>query len=75
VKIIIHGPLAGPGPHGGPALMSWGPDQEVEIDDKDAVAVAWARGWVETPHGELVEDVKEKEPPKAPASQQRGGRV
>jgi hypothetical protein len=66
VKIIIHGPLAGPGWDGSPALQSWGPDQLVEVDDRNAKAVAWARGWVDTPYAELVEDVKEKEP-KAPA--------
>ena len=64
MKIIIHGPLSGPGWDGSPALKSWGPDEEVVIDDKDAKAVAWARGWAGTPHATLVEDVKEKEPPK-----------
>jgi hypothetical protein len=66
VKIVIHGPLAGPGWDGSPALKSWGPDEEIVIDDKDAKAVAWARGWAGTPHATLVEDVKEKET-KAPA--------
>ena len=67
MKIIIHGPLAGPGWDGSPALKSWGPDQVVEVPDGNAKAVAWARGWVDTPHAELVEDVKEKET-KAPAA-------
>jgi hypothetical protein len=62
VKIIIHGPLAGPGPHGGPALQSWGPDQLVEVDDGDKVAVAWARGWAATDHATLVEDAAEDKP-------------
>jgi hypothetical protein len=66
VKIIIHGPLAGPGWDGSPALRSWGPDEVVEVSDKDAKAVAWAKGWAATPHATLVEDVKEKET-KAPA--------
>jgi len=39
----------------------------VEVPDGNAKAVAWARGWVDTPHAELVEDVKEKET-KAPAA-------
>jgi hypothetical protein len=64
VKIIVHGPLAGPGWDGSPALKSWGPDEVVEVSDKDEKAVAWARGWAATPHATLVEDVKEKEPPK-----------
>jgi hypothetical protein len=71
VKIVIHGPLAGPGWDGSPALKSWGPNEVVEVSDKDAKAVAWARGWAGTPHATLVEDVKEKEPPKetkAPAA-------
>jgi len=69
VRIVIHGPLAGPGWAGGPALESWGPDQVVEVDDRNAKAVAWARGWAATPHATLVEDVAVKEPekPKAPA--------
>jgi len=64
VKIVIHGPLAGYGPDG--TIHSWAPDTEVEVDDKDAKAVAWARGWGEGPHATLVEDVaKPKEPEKA----------
>jgi hypothetical protein len=77
VKIIIHGPLAGPGWDGSPALKSWGPDEEVTVDDKDAKAVAWARGWAATPHATLVEDVAVKEPPKespkAPAASGKTG--
>jgi hypothetical protein len=45
VKIVMHGPLAGPGPHG--AMEGWGPNQVIEIDDQDQTAVAWAEGWLE----------------------------
>ncbi len=58
MKIVIHGPLAGPWWDGSPALHSWGPDETVEVDDKNAKAVAWAQGWAATPHATLVEDVK-----------------
>lgn len=78
MKIIIHGPLAGYGWDGSPALQSWGPDQVVEVDDRNAKAVAWARGWVDTPYAELVEDVairETKETKAPPAAQQRGGRA
>jgi hypothetical protein len=67
VKIIIHGPLAGPGWDGSPALQSWGPDELVEVDDRNARAVAWARGWLDTPYAELVEDAKEAKETRAPA--------
>ena len=61
MKIVIHGPLAGYGPDG-PAgeMQSWGPDSLVELDDGDEKAVAWGRGWLDTPHATLVEDVKTK---------------
>jgi hypothetical protein len=76
VKIIIHGPLAGAGWAGGPALESWGPDQAVEVDDRNEKAVAWARGWAATPHATLVEDVAAPEPeavkePRAPKGETR----
>jgi hypothetical protein len=61
VKIIMHGPIAGPDWHGGPALGSWAPDQLVEIDDKNAKAVAWARGWVAM-GATLVEDAPADKP-------------
>ena len=66
MKIIIHGPLAGPGPHGGRALQSWGPDQLVEVSDSDKVAVAWARGWAATDFATLVEDAPEEPEKRGP---------
>lgn len=66
MKIVIHGPLAGYGPDG--TIHSWAPDTEVEVDDKDAKAVAWARGWGATPHATLVEDAPAKEPAKPTTS-------
>ena len=61
MKIIVHGPAAGPGPHG--TIDSWAPDQEVEVDDSDKQAVAWARKFAATPLATLVEDVKETRAP------------
>lgn len=67
MKIIIHGPLAGKGWDGSAALKSWGPDQLVEVDDRNPKAVAWARGWLGTRYATLVEDVAGvKEKPKLP---------
>lgn len=58
MKLIIHGPLAGYGPDG--TIHSWAPDTEVEVDDKDAKAVAWARSWVDM-GATLIEDAPAKE--------------
>lgn len=60
MKIIVHGPAAGPGPHG--MIESWAPDQPVEVDDGDKQAVAWARYVVSTGLATLVEDVAIKAP-------------
>jgi len=57
VKIVMHGPIAGYGPHG--AIESWGPDTPVDIDDRDKTAVAWAKAWLNM-GATLVEDVAEK---------------
>lgn len=54
MKIIVHGPAAGPGPDG--TIHSWTPDQPVEVDDGDRKAVAWARYLVSTPLATLIED-------------------
>jgi hypothetical protein len=62
VKIVIHGPLAGYGPDGN--IASWGPDQEVDLDDNNPKAVAWGKAWLsfKQPDGaasaDLVEDAK-----------------
>jgi hypothetical protein len=63
MKVIVHGPRAGYGPGG--MIDSWAPDQEVEVDDSDKKAVAWARMFVATGAAALVEDVavKETKPP------------
>jgi hypothetical protein len=67
MKIVVHGPAAGPDHQG--MIQSWAPDQEVEIDDGDKQAVAWARKFAATPLATLVEDVKEtKAPPRQPGS-------
>jgi hypothetical protein len=73
MKIVVHGPAAGPGPSG--LVESWAPDQSVEVDDGDKQAVAWARSVVASGLASLDEDVAAKEtkapapvPPKAPAS-------
>jgi hypothetical protein len=69
VKVIIHGPISARDHKG--QMVGWAPDQEVEVDDNDEAAVAWAKGWADTPHGTLVEDAKTKtrepEPAKEPA--------
>jgi hypothetical protein len=70
MKITVHGPRAGYGPGG--MIDSWAPDQEVEVDDSDKKAVAWARMFVATGAADLVEDVPVKET-RAPA-RQAGGR-
>jgi hypothetical protein len=69
VKIIIHGPLSGRDHTG--QMVGWAPDSEVTVDDNDPVAVAWAKGWADTPHATLVTDVAAKpEPPaKEPAKE------
>ena len=63
MKIIVHGPAAGPGPDG--MIQSWAPDQPVDVDDSDKQAVAWARYFVSTPLATLVEDVAVKAPRQA----------
>lgn len=64
MKIIVHGPAAGPGPDG--TIQSWVPDQPVEVDDGDKKAVAWARYFVSTPLATLVEDAPEEPPKRGP---------
>jgi hypothetical protein len=75
VKVIIHGPLSARDHLG--QMVGFAPDQEVEVDDNDPVAVAWAKGWADTPHGTLVDapkkvrepepkQTREPEPPKEP---------
>ena len=59
MKIVVHGPAAGPGPGG--MIESWAPDQPVEIDDGDKQAVAWARNYAATPLVTIVEDAPVKE--------------
>jgi len=54
VKIVMHGPMAGPDWNG--QIASWGPDTLVEVDDSDEKAVAWCKGWVAM-GADLVEDV------------------
>ena len=61
MKIIVHGPAAGPGPDG--MIQSWAPDQAVDIDDGDKQAVAWVRTYASTYLVTVGEDVA----PKAPA--------
>ena len=60
MKVTVHGPRAGYGPDG--MMHSWSPDQDVEVDDGDKKAVAWARMFVSTGAATLVEDA-----PEAPA--------
>lgn len=60
MKVVIYGPLSARNHLG--EMVGFAPDQLVEVDDDDEKAVAWARGWASTPHGELVEDAKAKEP-------------
>ena len=57
MKIIIHGPAAGPGPSG--MIESWAPDQTVDVDDGDKKAVAWARYFISTGLATLIEDAPE----------------
>jgi hypothetical protein len=64
VKITVHGPLAGYGPDG--LIHSWIPDQDVEVDDGDKKAVAWARKFVTTGAATLVEDAPVKRGPGRP---------
>jgi len=65
MKVIVHGPAAGPGPDG--MITSWAPDQDVEVDDGDRQAVAWARSFIASGMATLVEDVAAK----APARQEK----
>ena len=54
MRITVHGPRAGYGPDG--MMHSWSPGQDVEVDDGDRKAVAWARMFVTTGAATLVED-------------------
>jgi hypothetical protein len=65
VKIIIHGPAAGPDYAG--MIQSWAPDQPVDVDDSDKQAVTWARNFVSTGLASLIEDVAK--PVRTPAKQ------
>jgi hypothetical protein len=71
MKITMAWVAAGAGPHG--LTESWVPGQDVEVDNSDKQAVAWARMMVAAGAAELVEDVPAKETPKAPVS--RGSRA
>jgi hypothetical protein len=73
VKIIVHGPVAGAIWDG--TIESFMPDQPLEIDDGNAKAVAWARGFVSAGLATLVEDVKAKETRAPAAAKQAGGRA
>ena len=69
---------AGAGPHG--LIESWVPGQDVEVDDGDKQAVAWARMMVDAGGAAMVEDVPVKEtkapaPAAAPAQHGRGSRA
>jgi hypothetical protein len=66
VKIIVHGPAAGPGPDG--MVSSWAPDQPVDVDDGDKKAVTWAQGFVKSGLATLVEDAAPRSA-KAPSRQ------
>jgi hypothetical protein len=68
VKIVMHGPISARDHLG--QMVGFGPDQEVEVDDGDAVAVAWARGWAATDFATLAEDAKTKtQEPEPPAKE------
>lgn len=69
MRIIIHGPAAGPDHEG--MIQSWAPDQPVDVDDADKKAVAWARYLASTPLATLVEDAPAA-PHKAPARPRKG---
>ena len=66
MKIMVYGPRVGYGPDG--MLHSWADDQ-VEVDDGDEKAVAWARMFVNTGAAKLVQDAA-----KAPKEQKAPGR-
>ena len=51
----------GAGPDWNGNIVSWAPNAEVDIDDHNEKAVAWARGWVDA-GAELVEDVARPKP-------------
>ena len=40
LRLTVNGPVAGYGPRG--MVESWGPNQDVDVDDADPVAAAWA---------------------------------
>jgi hypothetical protein len=61
MQVKVFGPMAGPGPRG--AIVSWAPNQVVDVDDGDEDAVAFYRGFVEAGVAEVIE-----EPAKAAAS-------
>jgi hypothetical protein len=44
VKIMLPGPMAGPGPDG--PMEGWGPNAVRELDDSNPRHVAWAEGWL-----------------------------
>lgn len=61
MKIVVHGPAAGPDHQG--LIQSWAPAQVVEVDDSDKKAVAWARKFASTPLADIAEDAREARAP------------
>lgn len=61
MRIVMHGPMAGPGPHG--QISSWAPNEVVEVDDDDEQAVAWAKGWLQTDYAHADKPAKPEPKP------------
>jgi hypothetical protein len=58
MKVKVHGPMAGPGPLGN--IISWAPNQIVEVDDTDETAIAFYRGFINAGIAEMVDEPKAK---------------
>jgi hypothetical protein len=73
MQVKVFGPMSGLGPTGD--IVSWSPNQVVEVDDSDATAVAFYEGLIAAEVAELLEATKASpaaagpstltEPPKA----------
>lgn len=73
MRVKVFGPFSsyGPGTHPNRVMMSWAPDQTVDVDDSDADAVAFYRGLIAGGLAEHLDspepDIPEPEPTPVPA--------
>jgi len=66
MQVKVFGPMAGPGPRGD--IVSWAPNQVVDVDDADKDAVGFYRGLIKAGIAELLEEAKAAKATAAPTS-------